>query len=109
MTGTAISFLLLSCAHDIFLIVKTLAIRGTAEEFMVTRRDALKRGLGNNSGKLPNLTDDRTMRDFIAVCAFFCYATSVAHSRWPRIRRSCRRLRRDLRHSIFRFFPDVKG
>lgn len=59
--------------------VKTLAIRGTAEEIMVSRRDALKRSLGNNSGKLPNLADDGTMRDFIAVrfsqrphCPRFC-------------------------------------
>lgn len=52
-----------------FLSVKTLAIRGTAEEVMVGRRDALKRGLGNNGGKLPNFTNDGTMREFIAVCS----------------------------------------
>ena len=37
---------------------------------MVSRRDALKRSLGNNSGKLPNLADDGAMRDFIAVRLF---------------------------------------
>ena len=42
--------------------VKTLAIRSTAEEFMVSRRDDLKRGLGAAGGKLPNIADDTSMR-----------------------------------------------
>ncbi|GJE96414.1 DEAD/DEAH box helicase [Phanerochaete sordida] len=46
--------------------VKTLAIRDTAEEVMVTRRDALKRGLGAAGGKLPNLAEDNVMRELIA-------------------------------------------
>ncbi|KAI0705927.1 SNF2 family N-terminal domain-containing protein [Cytidiella melzeri] len=46
--------------------VKTLAIRSTAEEFMVQRREDLKRGRGASNGKLPNLADDISMRDFIA-------------------------------------------
>ncbi|PSS35606.1 hypothetical protein PHLCEN_2v1429 [Hermanssonia centrifuga] len=56
--------------------VKTLAIRSTAEEVMVARRDALKRSLGSGSGKLPNLTDDRTMRDFIANPTFLPETTT---------------------------------
>lgn len=47
--------------------VKTLAIRATAEEAMVARRDALKRGLGAAGGKLPSLAEDNVMREFIAV------------------------------------------
>lgn len=47
--------------------VKTLAIRSTAEEFMVKRRDDLKRGRGSGSGRLINLVDDVSMRNFIAV------------------------------------------
>lgn len=47
--------------------VKTLAIRSTSEEVMVSRREDLKRGLGSSGGKFPKLTDDSTMRDFIAV------------------------------------------
>ncbi|EKM55021.1 uncharacterized protein PHACADRAFT_142857 [Phanerochaete carnosa HHB-10118-sp] len=46
--------------------VKTVAIRGTAEEAMVSRRDALKRGLGAAGGKLPNIAEDNVMREFIA-------------------------------------------
>ncbi|KAI0343105.1 hypothetical protein BDW22DRAFT_1356676 [Trametopsis cervina] len=46
--------------------VKTLAIRSTAEEFMVKRRDDLKRGRGSGSGRLINLVDDVSMRNFIA-------------------------------------------
>ena len=49
--------------------MKTLAIRDTAEEVMVTRRDALKRGLGAAGGKLPNLAEDNVMRELIAVRA----------------------------------------
>ncbi|CAL1705728.1 unnamed protein product [Somion occarium] len=47
-------------------IVKTLAIRLTYEETMVSRREALRSGLGSSGGKLPDMTDDRTMRDFLA-------------------------------------------
>ncbi|CCM03805.1 uncharacterized protein FIBRA_05953 [Fibroporia radiculosa] len=43
-------------------IVKTLAIRSTSEEMMVSRREALK----GNGGKQPNFTDDWRIRDFIA-------------------------------------------
>lgn len=43
--------------------VKTLAVRSTAEEMMVARRDALRQGA--SSGRLPNLTDDDIMRAFI--------------------------------------------
>ncbi|KAI0086370.1 SNF2 family N-terminal domain-containing protein [Irpex rosettiformis] len=46
--------------------VKTLAIRNTHEEFILKRRDDLKRGRGSSSGKLPELADDLSMRDFIA-------------------------------------------
>ncbi|OCH92096.1 hypothetical protein OBBRIDRAFT_475629 [Obba rivulosa] len=44
--------------------VKTLAIRGTYEEVVVSRREALKARSSNQ--KQPNMTDDRTIRDFIA-------------------------------------------
>lgn len=43
--------------------MKTLAIRGTYEEIMMLRREALK----GSGVKQPQLTDDRRMRDFIAV------------------------------------------
>jgi hypothetical protein len=43
--------------------VKTLAIRSTAEEAMIRRREALK-GL---SGKLPGVTEEAGMRYFIEV------------------------------------------
>lgn len=43
--------------------VKTLAIRGTAEENMVTRRNTLK----DRQEKLPKLTEESGMRHFIAV------------------------------------------
>ncbi|TFK61006.1 hypothetical protein BDN72DRAFT_850036 [Pluteus cervinus] len=42
--------------------VKTLAIRGTAEENMVARREALR----SNQGRLPKLTEEAGMRHFIA-------------------------------------------
>jgi hypothetical protein len=43
--------------------VKTLVIRATAEEAMVTRREALK----GRSGKLPSVTEEAGMRYFIEV------------------------------------------
>jgi hypothetical protein len=43
--------------------VKTLAIRATAEEAMMKRRDALK----GWSGKLPGVTEEAGMRYFIEV------------------------------------------
>lgn len=43
--------------------VKTLAIRGTAEENMVTRRNTLK----DRQEKLPKLIEESGMRHFIAV------------------------------------------
>ncbi|KIP07794.1 hypothetical protein PHLGIDRAFT_405997 [Phlebiopsis gigantea 11061_1 CR5-6] len=45
--------------------VKTLAIRSTAEEFMLARCAALKRAPGG-TGRQPGLVKDTTMRDFIA-------------------------------------------
>lgn len=44
--------------------VKTLAIRSTAEEVMVSRRDAFLK-----DDKQPKLTEDARIRDFIAVRA----------------------------------------
>lgn len=44
-------------------IVKTLAIRGTAEENMVARKIALK----DQPEKLPKLIEEAGMRHFIAV------------------------------------------
>lgn len=44
-------------------IVKTLAIRGTAEERMVARRNAFK----NSQEKLPKLIEEAGMRHYIAV------------------------------------------
>lgn len=35
---------------------------------MVKRRDDLKRGRDSSSGKLPDLSQDLSMRDFIVVC-----------------------------------------
>ena len=43
-------------------VVKTLAIRSTAEEVMVSRRDAFLK-----NDKQPKLTEDARIRDFIAV------------------------------------------
>ena len=51
------------------LIVKTLAIRGTAEERMVARRNALK----NSQEKLPKLIEEAGMRHFIAVSSVLAY------------------------------------
>ncbi|KZT69833.1 hypothetical protein DAEQUDRAFT_726146 [Daedalea quercina L-15889] len=45
--------------------VKTLAIRSTAEEVMVARRDALLQS-GTSAAKQPKLTEDARIRDFIA-------------------------------------------
>ena len=45
--------------------VKTLAIRGTSEEVMVNRSKALKEIKQEFSKEI---TDDRTIRDFIEVC-----------------------------------------
>ncbi|KAH9950194.1 SNF2 family N-terminal domain-containing protein [Amylocystis lapponica] len=53
--------------------VKTLAIRETSEEVMVTRREALK----SSAQKQPKLTDDRRMRDFIQNPAFLQPAPDV--------------------------------
>ncbi|GBE90165.1 hypothetical protein SCP_1900140 [Sparassis crispa] len=53
--------------------VKTLAIRNTYEEVMVTRREALKAG----NSKQPGLTDDRRMRDFIANPTFLSSPAST--------------------------------
>ena len=44
--------------------VKTLAIRGTSEEVMVARSKALKE---NKQEFTKEVTDDRTIRDFIEV------------------------------------------
>lgn len=48
-------------------LVKVLAIRDTSEEFMVARRDTLKRGLGAAGGQLPKLEEDNVMREFLSV------------------------------------------
>ncbi|KZT02347.1 uncharacterized protein LAESUDRAFT_685590, partial [Laetiporus sulphureus 93-53] len=53
--------------------VKTLAIRGTAEEAMVTRREALKQ----RGGKQIKMLDDLSMRDFIANPIFLQEASST--------------------------------
>lgn len=47
-------------------IVKTLAIRGTAEETMAARRLDLK----DSQDKLPKFINEKGMRDFIAVCIY---------------------------------------
>jgi hypothetical protein len=44
-------------------VVKTLAIRGTAEEYMSQRRQVLK----GSAQKVPSMTNEVGMRDFIAV------------------------------------------
>ncbi|PCH37686.1 hypothetical protein WOLCODRAFT_95637 [Wolfiporia cocos MD-104 SS10] len=53
-------------------IVKTLAIRSTAEEFMVQRREVIK----DRGGKQQNFTDDRRIRDFIANPTFLSKSNS---------------------------------
>jgi len=53
--------------------VKTLAIRSTAEEVMMARRAETK----GKEQKLPNLTDDLSMRHFIANPRFIDAASST--------------------------------
>ncbi|EMD38224.1 hypothetical protein CERSUDRAFT_152945 [Gelatoporia subvermispora B] len=55
--------------------VQTLAIRGTYEEVVVTRRQALKARTSNT--KQSSMTDDRTIRDFIANPTFLRASTCV--------------------------------
>jgi hypothetical protein len=50
----------------LLLQVKTLAIRSTAEENMITRRDVLK----GTDGRLPKMTEEVGMRHYIAVSLF---------------------------------------
>ena len=53
--------------------VKTLAIRGTSEEVMVARSKALKE---NKQEFTKEITDDRTIRDFIEVRGTRTFAPS---------------------------------
>ena len=57
-------------------IVKTLAIRGTSEEVMVARSKALKE---NKQEFTKEVTDDRTIRDFIEVRGTRTFAPSLSH------------------------------
>ena len=52
--------------------MKTLAIRSTAEEAMIKRREILK----GRSGKLPGVIEEAGMRHFIEV--FFCHAEALS-------------------------------
>ncbi len=72
-------------ATDIFL-VKTLAIRNTAEEVIVARSKALKE---SKQEFAKEVVDDRTIRDFIEVCAILTLAGSHVVTSNYRIRHSC--------------------
>ena len=58
-----------------FTLVKTLAIRSTAEENMMARREALK----GRDGRLPKLTEEVGMRHYIAVSLFIADKVSMKH------------------------------
>jgi len=60
-------------------IVKTLVIRGTAEEAMVSRRHLLK-----GTDKVPSMTAEVGMRHFIEVHGFR-FAMLDSHNSCPRI------------------------
>jgi hypothetical protein len=57
--------------------VKTLAIRNSAEEMMISRRAQLK---GQDQKVSSSLTDDFTMRNFIAVSAWLPPHVTFQHT-----------------------------
>lgn len=51
----------------ILFTVRTLAIRDTAEEAMIHRRQALQRSHNSTEGKIPRLWEDAGFRSYVAV------------------------------------------
>jgi hypothetical protein len=66
ITGEHYSYPLENHCRLLSLAVKTLAIRGTAEEHVVTRRNAFR----NSQEKLPKMIEEAGMRHYIAVRFF---------------------------------------